>query len=457
MKDLQTHIQHRYTWSVVLSIASKLSACLLHLISIPIAVKHLGISGYAAFVAIFAVTLAPPMLVLRHGPVLTGPIASRFATKQWQQISVLFWSAFASSLITCVLAAFAFAGIYALGLCEFPPFSEGVSQTTVERTVVFLVAVNLLAPLLVVVEDVQTAFHESHAHGLRTTIGSTVAILAVLACFPIAPTLFTYSLALLLPTLVVRVANVTYFLVRYPNLRCEKSSITPQTIICSARTGFLFTLVVGLGSYATNQFPIVAAASFLRAEATASIAVIQQLTLVTFAFGSVIAIGFIPAFHTLFSIGNLTWIRSRLKQIEVSFIVLGVLCIGGFVALGPTAHRILLGRESECATGAFFFAGVYSILIIAENFYFLLASSVNLSTRVSVLFLARALLTAASAYLGCWLGYPPLFWGVGSFLIIVLTAGSYRSTVWAMVSPDNKTDAGEQEKEQVAIDRSAMA
>lgn len=433
MTDLQAHIGRRFKQSVVLSVMAKLSACVLQLISIPIAVRYLGVDGYAAFATILAASLAPQMFVLRHGPILTGPIAAMFSVGDWPAIALRMWAAFGASLLSMVLSILAFASLYGLGALQGLVTSEGSAVPMVLGTMLFLTAMHLFIPLLIVFEDTQAALHESHLQGLRVTIGNVLAMIAIAFLVPHAPSLFCYAVALTGPPFLVRAMNAFMFLFRYRRLLLKFPKYMPAQIRISAHNGLLFTAVVGVGAYASNQLPIIAAATFLTEAQTASVSVIQQLTLVAFAFGSVLGVGFLPAFNTCLSSGNPDWVRRTLQRIEQSFVGLGIICVLGFVLFGRPLHNFLLRMDLAIPREAIWFAGVYAVLLIIENFYFLLATSIRQSGRSSLLFTVRAGLTGLAAYITCQAGYPAMIWLAGAALTLLITVFHYRSLVWMVV------------------------
>jgi len=433
MRDLQSHVQRRFMLSVVLSIAAKLSACILQLISIPIAIRTLGIDGYATFAVLFAASLAPQVFTLRHGPVLTGPIAAFYVGGRWNDISARLWSAFAASLITVVVSLVAAVAVYSSGLFAAPTPATGMDESDILKTLVGLSAMHLLYPLLSVFEDAQAALHESHLHGLRVAVGNFGAILAMVFLLPNRSSLPEYAAALVLPPFAIRIANVAIFLIRYPHLRLRRDLFPVLMILKSMRTGLLFTAVAGIGSYASNHLPVIAAATFLNSLQTASVAVIQQLTLISFAFGSVVVVGFLPALNSSLAAGEKEWAKDWLGKIDKAFIWIGLPGVVLFVTIGKPLHNYLLKCDLSVPQESMLFAGIYAVLTIAENFYFLLASSMCLSTRAGFLFVARAALTGAVAFLSCAIGYAPMIWLGAAILTLSITVREYRSMVWAYV------------------------
>ena len=121
MTDFHSFVRRRLSYSLIWSTAARVTTCILQIVSIPIAVKYLGVEGYAAYMAIFAISLAPHAFVLRHGPSLTGPVAVLMATDDWQRIREKLWSAFIPSLLTAIAAGDSLSRLlFAMESCVFP-------------------------------------------------------------------------------------------------------------------------------------------------------------------------------------------------------------------------------------------------------------------------------------------------------------------------------------------------
>lgn len=434
MSELNRHVARRFHLAVSMSVLAKLSVCILQIVSIPIAVKTLGVSGYASFAALFALSLAPQALILRHGPVLAGPIAALYAGNKWEEIAGRMWAAFVASVITMVFSVLVCLCLFAFGGMEKPIASETFSPLEVTVAFVCLTAMSVLSPLLLVFEDAQSALHESHLQGIRIGIGNALAIVAILCILPACPTLVGYVLCLTFPPFVIRLANVGFFLHRYPAIQFKQRRHCSDSVKAAMRGGALFTAVIGVGAFASNQVPVLAAATYLDAHQTASVSVVQQLVLVAFAFGSVVVTAFLPAFNTSVSVGNLIWASDWLYRLEKLFAFVGIVAVVGFMLIGGFLHDFLLGVPMSMPKESLLFAGIYSVLTILENFYFLLASSIHLSRRIAALFIIRAGLTGLVALIACIIGYPPMIWMFAALFASLVTIVPYRSVVWEQLS-----------------------
>jgi O-antigen/teichoic acid export membrane protein len=434
MSEMKVHVRRRFKMSVLLTFAAKVSSTALQLISIPAAVHHLKVEGYATFAAIFALSLAPQMIVLRHGPTLSGPVSKMYGEADWRGISNRLSHALAATFLTTVLAALVFPLMMSLGISVHAE-GNGLSLTPNDWFVAgVLVVVHLLSSTLLVVEDVQTGVHEGHLQAIRIIGGNLSAILAVLFIFPMRASLVVYVLCYIGPPFLLRFVNAIAFMYRRSPVRPQFRDLNRRGIYGAFADGFRYTAIIGVGTYLITQFPIIAASLYLDSYQTASVSVIQQLSLASYAFASVIAVGFVPAYNTHLALNDGAWVSHWLTRIEYGMVLGAVIGVAGFAFAGPHLHKLLLNEDLLLPSESFFFAGMYAATLVIEHFYLLLAASTQLSMRMLLLYIARAVATSLFAWGACASGYAPGIWIAGSVCSIGFTIHRYRSAVWRHVA-----------------------
>tara|TARA_R110002049_G_scaffold27321_2_gene94048 strand:+ start:140889 stop:142166 length:1278 start_codon:yes stop_codon:yes gene_type:complete len=399
-------------------------------ISIPIAIKYLGKEGFVAYTALYALSLAPQALVLRHGPALTGPSAILFAKQQWQQIREKLWSAVTPSGASALIAGAGLLVFLLFGWIDIPAALDGVSRQTLLATLAVLVVVNLLNTWVLVFDDMQAAFQETHVQGIRVTLGNIVALLAIIFIIPRWPSLLLYAVAITVPPIAFRVANVGLLMVRYRQIIPTAGSVNSQLIKQAIRNSFMYTLVVGLGNYASFRLPVIASAEFLSVDQTTSISIINQFVLVGYVFGSVLGVAFVPAINATIADGNSKWVHRSVRRLEFLLLAASILGIIAFYLLGPIVHRYFVKESLHVSTNCLLFAGIYTALLVIENFYYLVTFSFSPSVRLSVLYVVRTLITGVFAFIACAADFPAGIWISGSVLTIMMTIFAYRFAVF---------------------------
>lgn len=428
MTEFQSLVRRRFKYALVWSAAAKITTCLLQVISIPIAIKYLGKEGFVAYSAIYALSLAPQALVLRHGPSLTGPSAILFANGRWQQIRERLWSAVIPSGATALVAGFGFWILFWLDC--FPIAQLGANQNTLIATLVILVIVNLLNTWVLVFDDMQAAFQETHVQGIRVTLGNIVALLVTVLVVPSWPSILVYAVAITVPPIAVRVLNVGLMMSRFREIVPRAGAVGRELMGAAIRNSFMYTLVVGVGNYASFRLPIIAAAEYLGVDETTSVTIINQFVLVGFVFGSVLSAAFIPAINASISSGDSKWVRQSLRRLEYFLVAASMLGTGAFYLLGPMVHGYFVKEDLHVSMSCLLFAGIYTALMVIENFYYLVSLSFRSSLRLSILYVVRTLITGGFAFVACAFDFPVGIWTSGCVLIIVMTVFTYRYAVY---------------------------
>ena len=391
---------------------------------------YLGKEGYVAYAAIYAISLAPQAFVLRHGPRLTGPNAILFAKERWQQIRENLWSAVTPTGVSAICAGAGLALLYAIGWIDVPAVVAGIGNSMLVTTLVVLVVVNLLNTWVLVFDDMQGAFQETHVQGIRITLGNIVALLAIMFIVPKFPTLLVYAIAITLPPLVFRLANVGLILIRYRQINPRRDAFTVELMRETFRNSFMYTLVVGVGTYASFRLPVVAAAQFLNVDEAASISILNQFVLVGYVFGQVLSVAFVPAINASIAEGDSAWILRSMRRLEYLLVGASVLGTIAFCALGPIVHRYFVKEDLHVPDICLLFAGIYTALMVIENFYYLVCLSFRPSIKLGLLYVLRAVATGIFVFVACAADFPAGIWIFGSVLTLLMTVFVYRHSVY---------------------------
>lgn len=410
-----------------------MSATALQLASIPVAIKFLGVEKYAAYVTIFALASAPAILVMRHGPTLTGYVALARSHRRTEQLAARFQSCSMLSIASAA-AAFLLTALLFFGTrFSVPAVVSSVAPGDV-GFVFFLVAFcGLLGALLFTVEDLQAGYQETHVAGIRATAGNVIGLVLVFFWFPTHASILSYAAIMSVPPLALRLINTLILGIRMPEVFKPSGRIELAELRMAFHSGFLFSLVAGVGAYAGNQLPILAAGLLLSPADTAAVAVMNRLCLSAFAFGSIISLAMTPAFSAAVSQGRQSWLESVLRRFDLFFLVSTILGVVAFVVFGPLIFRFFVSEELPQSSFCFLFGGFYAALLIVEHFYLMLALSIGNPRRLTVLFLIRGILTGGLSWVACRIGFIPGIWLFASIAIIVVTLTASRRRVLEQV------------------------
>jgi len=427
--NFQALVRRRFKYSLLWSTAAKVTTCLLQVISIPIAIGLLGKEGYVAYAAIYAISLAPQAFVLRHGPSLTGPNAILFAQNEWDRIRRNLWAAVIPSGASAFLAGLGLALFFHLGWLDIPAGLAATPDESYLQTLIVLVLVNLFHTWVLAFDDMQAAFQETHVQGIRVTLGNVVALIAIMTLVPQWPTVLVYAMAITVPPLVFRLGNVGLMMVRYRQLIPQDDSFNRVLLHETTRKSLMFTLVVGVGTYAAFRLPVIASAEYLGIDQTTSISIINQFVLVGYVFGSVLSVAFVPAINASIAEGDANWILRSIRRMECFMTIAAVVGTATMILMGGLVHRYFVKESLHVPASCLLFAGTYTSLLVIENFYFLVGISFQSSKRLNLLFVTRAIITGAFAFVACALDFPAGIWLSGTILTLVMTVFPYRYAV----------------------------
>ncbi len=437
MTDSIGFLKRRFGYAFVWSGLSKISATTLQLASIPVAIRNIGLETYAAYVTIFALASVPAILVMRHGPTLTGYVALARSQRRTKEIAIRFQSCSLLSIATAAIAFSLTVLLFLAGHFTIPAVASSVAPVEV-GSVFFLVAFcGLVGALLFTVEDLQAGYQETHVTGIRSTVGNAIGLLLVFFWFPSHASILSYAAIMLVPQLALRLINMLILLFRMPEVFKLNRRIELIEFQTAFHSGFLFSLVAGAGAYAGNQVPILAAGLLLSPADTAAVAVMNRLCLSAFAFGSIFSLAMMPAFCAAVSQGKQAWLERILRRFDLFFLISMIVGVVAFGFLGPLLFRLFVSADLPQATLCFLSGGVYATLLIVEHFYLMLALSIGNPKRLTVLFLARAFLTGGLSWVACRIGFIPGIWLFASIAIIIVTLTASRRHVFEQVRTNN--------------------
>ena len=197
MSDGGSHFRaKRLKYAIATSLLSKGGTAVLQLVAIPIAIRTLGVQGYALYVAVVAVVGWLGMATVGVGPALVVQMAAAAAAGDRPAQRRLFTSAVFPVGVNVLLLA---AGVSAL--MAWCPMTRLFSADFAgqERTILaclwIMGTVQLIQPLFAVVEAAQVGYQEQHVLNLRGLLGNLGSV-AVLVLIPYWPTVVYMVLAM---------------------------------------------------------------------------------------------------------------------------------------------------------------------------------------------------------------------------------------------------------------------
>lgn len=415
--------------AVLTSILSKFGTLLLRLVSIPIAIRVLGMEEFGVYATITMVVGMIDMMHVGIGPALTQGLARALARGDREREQGVFATAvLLSAGLTVVAAAVLGSLVAALPVTllfgkDFAPFADSMRHAC--GIALVIVAVEMIG---IVIERARDGYLETSCNNAWGAAGNFLGAVGLFAGVRYFPSIEFLLLAINGSVALAKLANAVHlFLSRpylWPRLDRFRRALVRPLVFDGARFSVTYLLsalveynavayLIGRlsGPHAAGLFNIMVTVHF------SATGIVQMVTIPLW-----------PAIVDAHSRGDRGWIRSSARRIRRFGPGFGLAATAGLVALGPWAFPLwvgdefTLGRPALAAFGAYFTLHLwrhvnqvlllglgdvtFAVRVVAvESFAVLLAAGLVLAqgTGPGGLYLAIALcLGAVSAWIYPW-------------------------------------------------------
>ena len=327
----------RAAWSTITGIGARIVAMLASLVTIPLALGHLGPEQYGLWVTISAVTAMLAFSDLGLGNGLMNAVADAYGRDDRPAARRSVSSAYVMLTAIAVVAAGVFGLLYGtVSWADVANASSAGARSEAGPTVAVFFACFALSLPLGLVQRVQYGYQEGYEVSLWTALGSLLGLAGLVAAIQLDASLPWLVLAIMGGPVVASALNtVVVFTGRHPDLLPRVRFATRSAAMGLIRVGFLF-FVLQLAVAVAFQSDVVVAARVLGPEAAAEYAVVQRLFFVVPIILSMALLPLWPAYGEAISRGDLAWLRRTLLRTTI---------IGALVASLSSAMLLLFGRD----------------------------------------------------------------------------------------------------------------
>lgn len=418
-KDLDRQIRNqRLRLAVATSLASKISTFALQLVTIYVAGQVIGLSGYATYASVVALSTMPFVFSPRFGPDVVAMLGAAISRGEVPRIRSILWSLFTlTASINAVLLLISLMAFWVIHWSRLPSLSFSNDQVV---AISILCLLNALVMTSLALETCQQAYQESYWLNIRTMVGNSVAIVGLTSLLRLQGSLYHIICWVAFPILICQLLNGFLFLRRHPELMPSFNDVSLRLGFDLGMIGFWFSLAAGIGAYLSHQAPILFANAFLESHQVVYVACGLQLTLQVFSMASIITAPIVPALIDSIARADTTWL---LKTTNLLFGLLTLFGLVGFVAmllLGDRIFEILVGRSLALSQLEVLGVGLYLSVISLENYLFTLMCSLGKTYRAYSHFITRSFISATCAAFACYWAWPAGIF-LGAFLAATLT------------------------------------
>ena len=404
----------RAAWSALAAAAARTVAVVVSLISIPVALGHLGPEQYGLWVTLSASTAMLAFADFGLGNGLMNAVANAYGGDDRTAAQRAISSAF---LMLTLIASFV---IGALGLAyghvpwatALNTSSEAAAAQAGPAVLVFILCFAVSLPLNLV-QRIQFGYQEGFEASLWTALGSILSLAGLLVGIQVFDATLPWLVLALAggPVVANALNSIVLFTRRHPDLRPRLRFATRAEGLRLVRIGVLF-FVLQLAVAVAFQSDVVVAARILGPSGAAEYSVTLRLFFLIPTIVSMVLLPLWPAYGEAIKRGDLTWLKRTLARTTAMAAIAAGVSSAFLLVFGREVLRAWLGPIFEppfmlllgMALWAIVFSAFTSISMVLNG-----ASIIGFQVVTATMMAATSI--TASITLGMRFGISGIIWG----------------------------------------------
>ncbi len=396
-----SHRNRSIRLAVLTSILSKFGTVLLRLVSIPVAIRVLGMEEFGVYAAITMVVATIDMMHIGIGPALTQGIARALAKNDREREKGVFATALllstgltlAAALVLAVLVASL--PIQTLFGEDFAPFADSMRRAA--NIAILIVGVEVIC---VVMERARDGYQETRYNNTWGAAGNFLGAAALIVGIKFFPTVEFLVIALNGSLALAKLGNSIHLLVQrsylWPRFSRFRRAMVKPLLFDGARFSVTYLLSAAVEYtaiayligriYGPNMVGLYNIMITVHFSATG---IIQMISTPLW-----------PAIVDAHSRGDVAWIRGAARRIRLAGPAFGIAALGGMVVLGPWLFPLWIGEQFAMGRPVFAVFGAYFTLHLWRHVHQVLLlgiGEVSFAVRVVVVESLTVLIAVAWA------------------------------------------------------------
>jgi hypothetical protein len=383
----------RFRYSVASSLASKVTTAAVQIVALPIAALSLGMHGFALYVMLTAAVGWLTLSSLGIGPILAVKLAAAHAHDDLGAENCIFSSAFFPSLLlsATVFLVVVF-GVWVLPIHNiFGPLYIA-DEYTIRVGLTVLVSMFFLQTNISIFESAQAGYQEQFVQNLVASISSIPCLIAVLVVAKHNPTPLDMILAINLPTILFRCANVAAIIWRHPQVRPLFNSFRRPICKELVSSGAIFSLAGGTGNFFAHILPVILIGRSYNSGIAASFAATMNAIILAGGVISMVSTPLWPAIADSVAKGDRNWATQAYRRLLWSVMTLGLSTALLLGIRGEWIFHVWFKGQVSPARSLILAAGLYFVAFCWESVHFTILIGLHKITMASVLVWGRAVL-----------------------------------------------------------------
>jgi O-antigen/teichoic acid export membrane protein len=348
-------------WAVITSLASKMGTLLLRVISIPIAIRVLGVEEFGVYSTITIVAAMVNVMIVGLGPTLTQRLSKAVAenNQKIQQQTVATALLF-TGVVTLILSVIFCLGVWLIPIPvlfgeRFAPFALSMKSACLLAMVIMAIDFFCLQ-----VERIRDGFMETRINNIWGTLGNFTGAIALFAAIQHFPNILCLLIAVNGSVALAKLGNAIHFFCQRPFLFHWIRDFSGKLLKPLVSSSAVFTITYSLSALVEYSALGYLAGRYLGPEAAATCAI---LVTVHFSLTGILQMFTIPAWPALIDARarqDFNWIRKTTRKIQTLSVLfgLGVFLILAFAGLWLiklwVAVDLEIGGLGMLMFGAFF-------------------------------------------------------------------------------------------------------
>jgi len=366
-----SHASHRdrsIRLAVLTSLVSKLGTIALRLISIPIAIRLLGMDQFGVYAAITMVVSVIDMMHIGLGPALTRELSKAVAKNDRKREQAIFVTCVVVSTALTLLAAFAAAWV--LFHVPIPTIFgekfEGLSEV-MHRAAWLGLAIITIEMVCITFEMGRDGYMETRYTNAWGAAGNVFGALFLVAGIWFFPTIEFLLIAVNGSIALAKLGNTIHLLVQRPYLLPRFSLFDRTAVLPLLKDGIRFSVTYIMAAAVEYNLMVFLIGRHAGPEA---VGVFQVMITVHFSMAGIIAMftkPYWPALMDAFERRDRGWILKSSNRLLLGGIGFSLATGAGLVALGPLVLPLWVGESFLQVKEGFV---VDRLALLAFSFYF---------------------------------------------------------------------------------------
>lgn len=380
--------------AVLTSLLSKFGTLFLRIISIPIAIRVLGMEEFGVYATILVIVQMMDVLHVGIGPALTQKLSKAVLENDKEKEASLFGtSMIISGAITAVIALCLWLAVWYIPVTDlfgdkYAPFAESMRNACLIG--ILIIAVELVC---LVAERARDGYMETRYTNSWGAGGNFLAAAMLLIGVWKFPTIEFLVLAVNGSVVLAKFGNMVQMMVQRPYLIPRPKTFRPDMVKMLMSGALIFTIVYGTTGITEYNIIGYMVGRFLGPEQAANYSVLVTIHVMMTGVISMLTIPMWPAVIDAWERKDFVWIAKAKTRLRFIATIFGGATILGMALLGAWVVNLWIGDEFSLGRGSMTIFGCYFALHLWRHVNQILCLGLSRENAVAKVVIAETLVS----------------------------------------------------------------